>query len=530
MSVDQSILEVDSVSKIFGSVRALDDLSMQFKSGEVHGLVGSNGSGKSTLVKIMCGVEKPSSGSLVWMGKRRSSMGSPSEASSLGIRVVHQEAPLIDKLSVLESVATFQGYGTTGLRRIPWRRLRKEVRELLDRMEIHVGVDELCAYVGQSDRAGLALAIAMGNYVSDEMSSSGRLLILDEVTASIPERETEQHLNRIRKVADSGVAVVMVTHRLAELRIADDVTVLREGRVAYHQGDGARRTVADLVKEMISPSVRQEGPATTSENEGSVRPVVRLWGDLGQGVNADEVDTESSKRRALRLENIEGSDLRGLSLDVNRGEIVGFVGLEESGITELPRVLAGSLQRRTGSIVVGERSISRKSSPREFIGAGLTTAPSDRLRQGGVATLSMEENVILPALGKYWHKRAKRRRVVNAVIDAFDVRPRIPATLFGGLSGGNQQKVLLGKWLLMRPLVLVLDDPTYGVDPAAREYIFAAMLDAARSGVAVLFFSTEPAQLTRVCGRVEVIQEGIIKTELSGDTLTPEALMEWNYA
>jgi ABC-type sugar transport system ATPase subunit len=317
----------------------------------------------------------------------------------------------------------------------------------------------------------------------------------------------------------------MVTHRLGELRIADDITVLREGRVVYREDGGERRPVADLVAEMVAFS----GHAVTSAEAATARPVERLWEDLDPSLAQDRA-TRSEGAIVLRMENLTGHDLRGLSIDVCAGEVVGFVGLPEGGIRELPRILAGSMKRKSGAIVVGSHAMSTRSTPREFINAGLMSAPSDRLREGGVASLSMTENVTLPSMSRYWHRRAKRRRAVNAVIEAFDVRPRIPSTLFGSLSGGNQQKVLLGKWLLMRPIALVLDDPTYGVDPAARELIFSAMTDAARSGVAVLFFSTEPELLSRVCGRVEVVREGIIEKELSGDELTPEALMEWSYA
>ena len=211
------------------------------------------------------------------------------------------------------------------------------------------------------------------------------------------------------------------------------------------------------------------------------------------------------------------------------GEIVGFAGLRGSGVEELPRLLSGDDRWHAGQIELGGTVLSKGGRPRAMIEAGLAAIPADRLRAGGVASLSVNENVILPALGDYWHKPSLRTQVVDSVIKAVNVRPAKPQNLFSTLSGGNQQKVLLGKWLLLHPSVLVLDDPTYGVDPGARETIFEAVEDAARRGVCVLFFSTEPEQLVRICHRVLVLRDGEIVTELSGPELALESVIERSY-
>ncbi len=525
-AVGTPALSVVSVSKWYGDAEVLRDVSLSLLRGKVHALLGANGSGKSTLMKVVSGVVEPTTGTIAIGDREMSGLGSPTEAAALGIRIVHQEAPLIDTLSVLEAVATFRGYGSVGLSPINWRRLRRETRALLERMEIDVDPKELCGRVRPADRAGLALAVAVGDQFGPEGDGVPlRVLLLDEVTASIPEREAEQHLERIRKVADSGIAVVMVTHRLAELRIADDVVVLRDGRIVYRQEDGPRLGAAELVAEVTGPTadLPDDGEGREAPRR---RPVAVLWKAAERGDIAAEPGAPGG---GLVLTDVHGEDLSGVSMTIAPGEIVGFMGLAQGGIAELPQVLSGAVHRHAGEIVVAGTSLPRHFEPEEAIVAGLTVVPADRLREGGVAILSVEENMMLPALGAYWHRRARRRALVGGIVDAFDVNPPSGKALFGSLSGGNQQKVLLGKWLALRPRVLVLDDPTHGVDPAARESVFEAMVDAAALGVSVLFFSTEPEQLVRLCGRVAVIRDGRIDTELSGPELTEEAVTKWSY-
>jgi ribose transport system ATP-binding protein len=514
----------------FGDFVALDDVSLDLRPGQVHGLLGANGSGKSTLVKIMSGVLQPDAGTITMAGIELPGQGSPAGAAARGVRVVHQEAPLVDSLSVTEAVALFRGFGAPALGRVPWRRLRRDTQALLDRMDVPIRAGQLCASVGPADRAGLALAIVMGDQFGGPAAEGGdqvRLLIVDEVTAAIPERETERHLARLRQVADSGVAVVMVTHRLPELTIADDLTVLRAGRVAYAERGAARLDPVRLVAEIIGPDDRAAADVADSGRGQPVRhlweraPAVRLTGRAVDRTPADAV--------RLELSGVTGQHLRSFDLRAEAGSVVGFVGLRQSGIEELPQILTGGTRRTGGTVTVDGRPIPVTAGPSQMIVAGVGGVPADRFRDGGVASLTVDENIVLPALRSYWHRPARRRATVAGVIEAFDVRPRTAQTLFGALSGGNQQKVLLGKWLALRPRVLVLDDPTYGVDPGAREIIFDAIVDAAAQGVCVLFFSTEPEQLARVCDRVVTIRDGENAAELSGPDLTLENLVGWSY-
>ena len=518
---------VHEISKRFGDAEVLRGVSLSFRSGWVHGLLGANGSGKSTLMKIISGAELPTSGTLEWDGKHSRGLRSPAEAASVGIRIVHQESPLIDSLTVLEAVAVFRGYGTTGIRPVRWRALRRRTARLLEEMDVPVRLADMCAKIRPAERAGLALAIAVGDqFVPDETRSHVRLLLLDEVTAPIPAHEADRHLERIRTIADRGISVVMVTHRLAELRIAESVIVLRAGEVVYNQDDGPRLSDLELIDEVMgAPHGHAFGGGGVDAER---RPVRDLWTSMH--IIEERRRAKPASTEAVVIDGLVADDLRGLSVTAKPGEIVGFMGLPQSGLGELPQVLSGGKDWSSGSITVSGKPIGRPASPRDFIEAGLMAVPGDRLREGGVAVLSTGENVMLPALRDYWHNGSRASEALRAVIRAFDVRPADPRAVFGRLSGGNQQKVLLGKWLALGPSVLVLDDPTHGIDPVARETVFDAIADAAALGVCVLFFSTEPAQLVRMCGRVLVIRAGVIDAELSGAELTEATVTKWSYA
>ena len=539
-TVSTPTMSLDRITKRFGDLVALNQVSLDLEPGQIHALLGSNGSGKSTLVKIMSGVYAPDAGAIEFSSARLGGMGSPAEAAARGVRVVHQEAPLIDTLSVTEAVAIFRGFGAAQLGPIAWGRLRRQVQRLLDRMDVPVSAAQQCSTVQPADRAGLALAIVVGDLFDDNAAPGARadpgggglpvkLLIVDEVTAAIPESETQRHLDRLRSVADMGVAIVMVTHRLGELEIADDITVLRAGSVVYREAGAPRRPNSELVAEMVGqPLVVEPGDTPPTRSGAGPDRLTSLWNAAPVQRTLSSAQDRSSGP-VIRVENLRGAELHGLAFRAEAGEIVGFAGLRGSGVEELPRLLSGDDPWLAGQVEIGGKILTKGGRPRAMLDAGLAAIPADRLRAGGVASLSVNENVILPSLGEYWHKPSLRQRVVNSVIQAFDVRPPKAENLFGGLSGGNQQKVLLGKWLLLHPSVLVLDDPTYGVDPGARETIFDAVADAARRGVCVLFFSTEPEQLVRICNRVLVLRSGELVTEIPRSELTLETVIEWSY-
>jgi ABC-type sugar transport system ATPase subunit len=501
--------------KAFAGLNALDDVSIDLRNGEIHALLGANGSGKSTLAKVLTGVYQPDRGEITVGAVRVGRITSPSRANELGIAVVHQEAPLIDNMTVAEGMALFRGYPTAG-GRVRWDRLREETTALLGAFDVDVDPDRLAGTLSPAERALVAMVIAL-----DQVKTGLELLILDEVTASLPEKQAATFLDRVAAVARAGTAVLMVTHRLAELQgRADKVMVLRNGRVA-HSGpaDGVDHKI--LVATMVG---WHDTPAVTGDAARS-DIVSRLWATVSRSAPSKE-----GQEPVLRAQGLAGRFMRDVSFDVRPGEIVGVAGLIESGINELPQVLGGMAQREGGSLMVGGHDLPLRMTPRAAIQAGLTLLPVDRLRSGGIGALDLTENVLLPELGDFWHARSRERRVMEEIIACFDVRPPRPEALFGRLSGGNQQKILLGKWLLMRPSVLVLEDPTSGVDPNARAKMFEALADAARQGVSILFFSTEPEQLAAMCSRVLVLRDGVVATELMGDDLDQEIISQWSYA
>ena len=504
------------IQKVFAGLKALDDVTIDLHNGEIHALLGANGSGKSTLAKVLTGVYQPDQGQITVGPARVGRIASPNQANQLGIAVVHQEAPLIDTMTVAEGMALFRGYPTSG-GRVRWDRLRDETAALLRTFDVAVDPDQLAGTLSPAERALVAMVIAL-----DQVKTGLQLLILDEVTASLPERQAAAFLDRVTTVARAGTAVLMVTHRLAELQgRADIVTVLRNGRVVHcAPADAVDHKM--LVATMVGP---HEGPPVPKEASGGI--VSRLWATVsrsGAGAGSEAQET------VLQARHLAGRFMQDVSFDVRRGEIVGVAGLIESGINELPQILGGVLPRRGGTLVVGGHDLPVRLTPRAGIRAGLMLLPVDRLRSGGVGTLDLTENVLLPELGRFWHARARERRVMAEIIACFDVRPPRPKALFGRLSGGNQQKILLGKWLLLRPSVLVLEDPTSGVDPNARAKMFEALADAASQGVSFLFFSTEPEQLAAMCSRVIVLRDGAVAAELTGDDLDQEIISRWSYA
>ena len=508
------------LSKAFAGVRALDDVDIQVGRGEIHALLGANGSGKSTLVKVLTGVYQPDRGEIRVGQKTFPAIVSPHQAGQLGIAVVHQEAPLIDTMTVAECIALFRGYPARG-GRVLWRRLHAETADMFTRFNVHVEPRSLAGRLSPAERALVALVIAL-----DQVKTGLELLILDEVTASLQEDQASAFLDRVSAIAAAGTPVLMVTHRLGELHgRATQVTVLRDGRVVHAAPAGEADDEA-LIGLMIgrkpaSPNAGG-GAGAGAVDVGGVR---RLWGERQAAAPPPALGTV-----VLDVAHLASRFMTDVSFSVRRGEIVGVAGLVESGIAELPQILGGLLPRRAGRVAVDGRALPARFDPREAIDAGLALLPVDRLRSGGIATLPVTDNALLPQLGGYWHAPARERDVLARLIDTLDVRPPTPATLFGRLSGGNQQKVLLGKWLLLRPSVLVLEDPTSGVDPNARAKIFDVLRDAAREGVGILFLSTEPEQLADMCARVLILRGGVVATELSGDALDQEAISRWCYA
>jgi ribose transport system ATP-binding protein len=505
------------ITKRFGAFTALDQVSAEIRDGEIHALLGANGSGKSTLVRTVTGVYRPDAGRIDIEGRDVTSGWSPAAASAAGVRVVHQEAPLADRLPIAESVALFTGYPRGKIGRIRWRRLHNATQSMLDDLGIRRRSRDLAAALTAAERAMLAVELALRG-----AGGGLRLLVLDEATAALPDSEAAPFLAHVRRVADRGHPVLMVTHRLAELEIADQVTVLDIGRVAI-SGSAEEVSRQDVLAVMRGGLPRPGAEAVPEPSPAPAAARVRTLMHAAGGTAAGPPGRGSGL--ALRVRGLEGREVRGLDLDVAAGEIVGVAGVRGSGLEELPRLITGAERRRRGSIEAAGKLLPPGLTPRMAIRHGVVFLSADRLHEGGVASLPVSENVILPEIGRFWHRPAAQRRAVTDVVRYLDVRPDDPSVLFGRLSGGNQQKAILGRLLRLRPRVLVLADPTNGVDPAAREVIFAALRDARANGVAVLMTSTEPEQMAGLCDRVLVLADGRLADEITGADMTVENLM-----
>jgi ABC-type sugar transport system ATPase subunit len=487
-------LQVRNVRKNFDGVPVLRDLSLSVHKGETVALIGSNGSGKSTLVKILTGVYSTETGAEIEVGGRSIMSGDRvMRSGSAGISVVHQDAPLVPSMTVAQAIALQVGFPVRRGILIP-RLLRAQAREILDACSVPVGPDSLVAQLSAGERAMVLLALALT--VTDKGSKA--CVILDEATASLSQEDADRFLGLVRRATEHGVGVLMVTHRLDEVhRYCDRVLVLRNGTVAFEGSPDVEPR--ELVRHMIGTSA-------------SERTVVKKRTASSNGASR------------LVAEDIEGRGLGKVSFAVEPGEILGVVGRSGGGADALLRVVAGVEAATAGHVYLdGTRSVPFRS-PHSAIGRGVTYLSPDRATEGGAPSLTIAQNLRLPSASQYWFRARRAAKDVAGAITLLNVQPPNAQATFGSLSGGNQQKVLLGRWLMLHPTLLALDDPTNGVDPETRETIFRVLASLAEEGVAILLHSTEPEQIARVCHRAIVLRDGVISDELVGSRLTEEEI------
>ncbi|MCC2031234.1 sugar ABC transporter ATP-binding protein [Microbacterium allomyrinae] len=485
-------LEVTSLSKTFAGVTVLKDAHLEVHAGEVHALIGQNGSGKSTLIKLISGVYRADRGGEVLVDGKR--IGAPVDPATLhdeGLAFVHQDLGLIPDLSVRENVRV----GRHSTRRFTgWIDTRKDsaaVRETLDFLNLgHISPDTKVQKLRPSEKVGVAIARAL----QERVPGSG-VVVFDESSRSIPHEALPDFYAMVRLLTSQGTAVIIVSHNLTEvLQIADRVTALRNGRVI----------------EMGVPIAQLDEAKLT-------RMVLGRNGEL-----ADFAASMPSPRRVggIELRDVRGGRIRRISASVSRGEVVGFTGSIDSGLSSLAPLLAGALTG-TGVVRVDGRELSLENATiSKALDAGVAYIPQDRHGEGLATELTVEENVTLPHLrrrGKpWWTGVAWQRDETDAVLQRFAVTPADRHAAVAGFSGGNQQKLLMGKWLMGSPVVLVLDDPTQAVDVGARASVLRATRQAAVDGAAVVLCSSEVEDLASVCDRVYILEEGRVVNELTG--------------
>jgi rhamnose transport system ATP-binding protein len=488
-----ALLEVCSLSKAFPGVQALRDVSLDVRAGEIHALVGENGAGKSTLVKILSGLYEPDAGEIHLAGRPLSHFD-PQAAGRFGIAVVHQHIGLFPSLSGLENL--FAGdLPTTPLGRVDWARMRREAQTLLGELGITLDLTHSVGELSVAERQQIQIARALRR--------ESKLLILDEPTAALGDRESEALFALLRRLREQGLAIIYISHRLEEVfRLADRITVLRDGEnVGTLQAAQADR--AQIVALMVGREVA----------DGGTRGLARVAGEPLLRV------------RDLRVDGV----VRGVSFDLHAGEILGVAGLAGSGREELVRALFGMMRARSGEVVTPEGA-TRIAGPDAAQRLGIAYVPGDRHGQAVVTGMNVRENISLAILRDLSTIGFPRRREEDALaermVSEFDVRAASIEQPLSTLSGGNQQKVAVARRLAAEPRVLILEEPTQGVDIAARAGIHQIVRDLAGRGVGVLLVSSDLPELLALSDRVAVMREGRLVAILAGAEATPEAVMQ----
>ena len=496
-SVDNALLEIRGLSKGFPGVQALADVDFTLRAGEVHALMGENGAGKSTLIKVLTGVYPRDEGEIRLDGKPINPR-STKHAEVLGVSTVYQEINLIPHLSVAENICL--GRQPTVLGTILWGSIKRRARQALARLGIDIDVTREVASYSIAIQQMVALARAL--------DTNARLLVLDEPTSSLDEREVEELFTLIRRLRDQGLGIIFITHFMSQTYdISDRITVLRNGQLV------GEYLTADLPRiELIARMIGKE----TSEVEAMETHTETASEDDDRDVL---LTTESLGRRG---------SVDAVNMSIARGEIVGLAGLLGSGRTEIARLLFGIDKPDAGRITVDGEPVSIHS-PNKAIALGFAFTPEDRRDAGIIPNLSVRENIVLAlqASRGAWRTIGGRaqRQLADKFIEALNIRTPSGEQLVKNLSGGNQQKVLLARWLATEPKLLILDEPTRGIDVGAKAEIEKLMDSLRQEGMAILFISSELEEIVRDSQRVVVMRDRQQIGQLVGAQITEPAIM-----
>jgi ribose transport system ATP-binding protein len=495
-------MAVRNLSKTFGPQVALDRVDLEIGPGEIHALVGQNGSGKSTLVKIIAGYHEPDGGSHAEIAGRPFVLGSPSAAREAGIRFVHQDLGLVERMTVSDNFRLEGRMGNGRLRPIRRRHERAVARRALAALGYDVAPTALVGALAESERTAVAIARALDG------NERGPLLVLDEPTASLPGPEVARLFDALRRIATSGTAILFISHHLDEvLGLADYVTVLRDGRrvATSHVGELSHDRLVELMlgRQLLTATAVHERANSTADRQ----PV-------------------------LEVKGLFGASIARLDIEVRPGEVVGIAGLTGSGREEVAGLLTGRLPRG-GDVVVGGHAV-RPGDPKAAVDAGMCYVPADRMAQALLPSGCVRENVTIADLTPFWQTGRLRRRVERRDaakwVAQLDVRPSQPEKHVLELSGGNQQKVVMARWLRVEPSVLVLDEPTQGVDVGSKADIHRLVDEAAAGGAVVVVCSTDADELARLCTEVVVLRRGraavrLLGGEINADRIEQEQLL-----
>lgn len=492
-----TVARLSGVRKAFRGSPALRDVDAEFAQGEIHALVGANGSGKSTLIKILAGVYAADAGQLEIGGATHDLRHySPSRARAAGLHFVHQETSTFPDLSVAENLAIGRGFETGRLGRIRGLAVRRHTESVLARFGLDVDPDVRFDRLRPAEQAMVTIARAL----QDQDEESESILVLDEPTAALPAPEVEVLLSALRRYARAGRAIVLVSHRLDEvLGVADRVTVLRDGRrvATVRRADLDHDTLVEL---LVGRAV--DAPPSPTSGQVAGEPL-------------------------LETRNLCGGTVADVSLTLRRGELVGLLGIVGSGCSTLLRLLFGAQQSSGGTVTLDGERLSLRS-PRDGMRAGIALVPANRASQALFADHSVEENMTVASISRYWNgvavSRAREHAAVAADMDRFSVVAASMGMPISQLSGGNQQKVILSRWLRRSPRLLLLDEPTQGVDVGARAEIWSQVRGAVDDGAAALVASSDVEELAQVCDRIVFVTRGRVGGEASDRPFTADRL------
>lgn len=489
-------LSVRGLTKTYGAIRALRGVDLEVAAGEVHALLGQNGCGKSTLVKALTGIVTPDGGTASVFGEELSFP--VTTAHERGIAVIHQDLGLVDDMTVLENLGVTARYGARALGVVRERREAEAYAEIMASLEFDVPLGALVRSLSAAERAMLGVVRAIRDLGND---ARGQLFILDEPTAALGRTESERVLALMRRVADRGAGVVFISHRLNEvMAVCDRLTVMRDGEAVF-VGEVGAVDRAEIVTHMLGRRLDEFFPHPPSA--------------IGEDVR-------------LSVRGLSGVTLDGFDLEARAGEIIGVTGLDGMGQDELVRLIAGAASPSAGSVHV-DGAVLALGSPRASIDAGVAFVPGNRLRDGGWVEASAAENLTLPVLGSLGRHGVLRSRVERAHamqwLEDVGLHPLDPDRPFRGFSGGNQQKIVFGKWLQTEPRVLLLEEPTQGVDAGAARELLSRVTDAAEAGRTVIVVSGDHEQLVEICHRVVVLGHGHVVADVPREDLSEERLL-----
>ncbi len=500
---DNAVLQMNNIRMRFGSHYALKGVTLSIRRGEVFGLLGQNGSGKSTIIKVLAGFHQPEQGSevILW-GQKMPLPLSQMDIKTRGVAFVHQHLGLVPSLTVVENMrVTALGRKNSWL--VSWKKEAQQVGRLFAEFDLQIDPLATIAELPPVERAFVAIIRAFEDLRASDAGYGGEgILVLDEPTPFLPAEDVKRLFSLIRSIVKTGASVVIVTHDIDEVReITDRVAILRDGELIdiLDTKTSERQTILDTI-------VGSRIDAFVKTRKVEARPA------------------------AVTVQGMTDGASPAFDLDIAEGETLGVTGLIGSGFAALPYTLYGA-RKGAGRITLGGQTVDlEKITPARAQMMGIAFLPGDRLGAAGVGSLSVTDNITLPVLGQHLGilglDRGSMAREAARLSEIYDVRPPRPEMMLGSLSGGNQQKVLLAKWLQIKPKLLMLDEPTQGVDFGARQQIFKALDRATAEGTSILCASTDNEQLEQICDRIIVFSKGRPVMELKGDDITRKAITE----